>query len=137
MRKQQSNPMPEKNKGVSRILKAMLNSIAGFKAALKHEEAFQQEVLLGLPLLVAIPFLPASPLESALLATSVFLVWIVELLNSGLEWTIDYISLEKHPFAKKVKDMGSAAVLVSLLMLLTVWLLILTPYLLPHFTELP
>jgi diacylglycerol kinase (ATP) len=52
------------------------------------------------------------------------LVLITELLNSAMEWTIDYISMKKHPFAKRAKDMGSAAVLLSLLNVLLIWVLV-------------
>jgi len=122
------NELPKKNKGISRIFKAGINSIQGIGAAFKHEEAFQQEIVIGCALLVAVPFLPTTSLESAVLMVAVFIVWIIELLNSGLEWTIDYISKERHPYAKKVKDMGSAAVFISLILLLCTWVIILKPY---------
>jgi len=124
-----SNPSdPVKGRGFSRVFNALVNSIHGFKAAFKHEEAFRQEIALGVLLLILIPFLPATPVESALLGIVVFIVWITELLNSGLEWTIDYISKERHAYAKRVKDMGSAAVLLSLCLLVFTWGVILKPY---------
>jgi diacylglycerol kinase (ATP) len=79
--------------------------------------------------IIAIPFLQTSALESAILIVAVVLVWITELLNSGLEWTIDYISEDAHPYAKIAKDMGSAAVMTSLIAAVAIWLIILIPHL--------
>ena len=120
---------PVKAKGIGRVFKAFLNSVNGLRAALLHEQAFQQEVVLGVLCIIAIPFLQTSALESAILIVAVVLVWITELLNSGLEWTIDYISEEAHPYAKIAKDMGSAAVMISLIAAVAIWLIILIPYL--------
>ena len=120
---------PVKAKGIGRVFKAFLKSINGLRAALRHEQAFQQEVVIGVLCIIAIPFLQTSALESAILIVAVVLVWITELLNSGLEWTIDYISEEAHPYAKIAKDMGSAAVMISLIAAVTIWLIILIPYL--------
>mgnify|MGYP001164359196 FL=1 len=124
-----SDKFPVKAKGIGRVFKAFLNSINGLRAALRHEQAFQQEVVIGVLCIIAIPFLQTSALESAILIVAVVLVWITELLNSGLEWTIDYISKEAHPYAKIAKDMGSAAVMISLIAAVTIWLIILIPYL--------
>ena len=124
-----SDKFPVKAKGIGRVFKAFLNSINGLRAALRHEQAFQQEVVLGVLCIIAIPFLQTSALESAILIVAVVLVWITELLNSGLEWTIDYISEEAHPYAKIAKDMGSAAVMTSLIAAVAIWLIILMPHL--------
>ena len=124
-----SDKFPVKAKGIGRVFKAFLNSINGLRAALRHEQAFQQEVVIGVLCIIAIPFLQTSALESAILIVAVVLVWITELLNSGLEWTIDYISEDAHPYAKIAKDMGSAAVMVSLIAAVAIWLIILIPYL--------
>ncbi|MBL6919785.1 MAG: diacylglycerol kinase [Puniceicoccaceae bacterium] len=124
-----SDKFPVKAKGIGRFFKAFLNSINGLRAALRHEQAFQQEVVIGVLCIIAIPFLQTSALESAILIVAVVLVWITELLNSGLEWTIDYISEEAHPYAKIAKDMGSAAVMISLIAAVAIWLIILTPFL--------
>ena len=124
-----SDKFPVKAKGIVRVFKAFLNSVNGLRAALRHEQAFQQEVVLGVLCIIAIPFLQTSALESAILILAVVLVWITELLNSGLEWTIDYISEEAHPYAKIAKDMGSAAVMISLIAAVAIWLIILIPYL--------
>ena len=124
-----SDKFPVKAKGIVRVFKAFLNSVNGLRAALRHEQAFQQEVVLGVLCIIAIPFLQTSALESAILILAVVLVWITELLNSGLEWTIDYISEEAHPYAKIAKDMGSAAVMTSLIAAVAIWLIILIPHL--------
>ena len=124
-----SDKFPVKAKGIGRVFKAFLNSVNGLRAALRHEQAFQQEVVLGVLCIIAIPFLQTSALESAILIVAVVLVWITELLNSGLEWTIDYISEEAHPYAKIAKDMGSAAVMTSLIAAVAIWFIILIPHL--------
>ena len=97
----------------------------GLGSSLKHEAAFRQEAILAVLLLPLAIFLPVSLLGKALLIGSVFLVLIVELLNSGIEWAIDYISLKNHPFAKRAKDMGSAAVFLSLTHCVCLWALVL------------
>ena len=124
-----SDKFPVKAKGIMRVFKAFLNSVNGLRAALRHEQAFQQEVVIGVLCIIAIPFLQTSALESAILILAVVLVWITELLNSGLEWTIDYISEEAHPYAKIAKDMGSAAVMTSLMAAVAIWFIILIPHL--------
>lgn len=124
----QNQTEPVKRRGLSRVVRAVVHSMHGLRAAFKLEEAFRQEVVIGVLLLLLIPFLPVNSLESVLLGLVVFIVWITELLNSGLEWTIDYISEEKHAYAKRVKDMGSAAVFLSLALLVFSWVLILKPY---------
>jgi diacylglycerol kinase (ATP) len=124
-----SDKFPVKAKGIVRVFKAFLNSVNGLRAALRHEQAFQQEVVIGVLCIIAIPFLQTSALESAILILAVVLVWITELLNSGLEWTIDYISEEAHPYAKIAKDMGSAAVMTSLIAAVAIWFIILIPHL--------
>ena len=80
----------KKQQGFGRVISAFFNSVEGIKAAWQHEAAFRQELVLGAVLLVLIPFLPISLTESILLALTVLIVWVTELLNSGLEWTIDY-----------------------------------------------
>ena len=112
------------NTGIKRLWNALQYSLAGFTAACKNEEAFRQEVLLSLIMIPIAAVLPASTIGKALMIASVFLVLIVELLNSAIESTVDRISLENHELAKRAKDMGSAAVMLSLVNLATVWLLV-------------
>ncbi|MEW5786256.1 MAG: diacylglycerol kinase [Pseudomonadota bacterium] len=117
---------PHKGKtGLKRVWNAFFYSLDGFAAAWKHEDAFRQEALLAM-LMVPLAFLLAdAALERALMIAVVLLVLIVELINSAIEATVDRISLENHQLAKRAKDIGSAAVLVSLSNVLVVWGLIL------------
>lgn len=113
-------------KGLRRIFNAFFYSLDGFRAAYKHEDAFRQEVLLAVILIPLALWLPASHTGKALMIFSVLLVIMVELLNSAIEATVDRISLDRHDLAKRAKDIGSAAVLVSLLNVVAVWALVLT-----------
>lgn len=117
---------PHKGKtGLVRLKNAFGYSLAGFRAAYEHEDAFRQEVLLAAILIPLAFWLPASGLGKALMVGSVFLVLMVELLNSAIEATVDRISLENHDLAKRAKDIGSAAVFVSLVNVVVVWGLVL------------
>jgi diacylglycerol kinase (ATP) len=108
-----------------RLISAFLYSIEGFGAAWKSEEAIKVEVAL-LPVLIGGAFyLGDSRLEQALMISSLLLVIIVELLNTAIEKTIDRISIEQNQLSKKVKDMGSAAVLGAILNVVIVWALVL------------
>ena len=115
--------------GLARIVQAFFNSLAGLVEAWRNESAFRQEILLA-AILVPIAFvLPATRAEKALLIGAVILVVIVELLNTGVEVAVDRISFEHHSLSKRAKDIGSAAVFVSLVLLAVVWLLIVPQYL--------
>lgn len=117
---------PNKGKtGLRRVWNALFYSFDGLKAAYQHEDAFRQEILLAAVLIPTACFLPASGAGKALMIASVLLVLIVELLNSAVEATVDRVSLEHHRLAKRAKDIGSAAVLLSLLNVIMVWLLVL------------
>ena len=111
--------------GLRRILNALGYSLAGLRAAYRHEDAFRQEIHLALVLIPLAFFLPASPFGRALMIASVLLVLVVELLNSAIEATVDRISLDHHRLAKRAKDIGSAAVLIALINVAAVWLLVL------------
>jgi len=113
---------PHKGKtGLKRVWNALFYSLAGFKAAWKHEDAFRQEALLALVLIPLAFILDVAAIGRALMISSVFLVLIVELVNSAIEATVDRISLENHQLAKRAKDIGSAAVLIALVNVLVVW----------------
>ncbi len=112
-------------KGVARLLNALSYTLAGLRAAARHEDAFRQELGLAAVLIPVAILLPVSLIAKALLIGSIMFVLIVELLNSAVEATVDRISLELHPLAKRAKDMGSAAVFLSLANLALVWLLVL------------
>jgi diacylglycerol kinase (ATP) len=111
--------------GFARIIRATGYSFEGLRAAYSGESAFRQETWLALVMIPAALWLGQSWVEVALLAGSVLLVMIVELLNSGIEAITDRVSLENHELAKRAKDMGSAAVMLSLLNVPAVWLLVL------------
>ena len=116
---------PENNTGLKRIYNAFFFSVHGFKACFRTEEAFRQEVLLSF-IMIPLGFWcgPTLP-EQLLLIGSVLLVLIIELLNTGIERAIDRISFEKHDLSKEAKDMGSAAVFLSLVFCCITWALIL------------
>ena len=117
---------PHKGKtGLQRIRNALLYSFAGLAAAFRHEDAFRQEVFLAAVLIPAAFFIPADGGGKALMVASVLLVLIVELMNSAIEAVVDRISLEHHRLAKRAKDIGSAAVFISLLNVVGVWGLVL------------
>ena len=121
-----TSPSPFKGKtGLRRIWNAFFYSFDGLKAALRHEDAFRQEVLLAAILLPLAFWLGETGVEKALLSGSVLLVLMVELLNSGIEAVVDKASPEAHELAKRAKDMGSAAVMLTLLNALIVWLSVL------------
>ena len=111
--------------GLVRIWNALSYSLAGLRAAYRHEDAFRQELWLAAVLIPLALFLPASGLGKALMIASVLLVIIVELFNSAIEAAVDRISLDQHRLSKRAKDIGSAAVLVALLNVLIVWGLVL------------
>jgi diacylglycerol kinase (ATP) len=118
---------PHKGKtGLTRLWNALGYSLAGFRAAYKHEDAFRQEIHLAVILIPLALWLPVSHLGKALMIGSVLLVIIIELINSAIEATVDRISLENHDLAKRAKDIGSSAVLVSLINVAMVWGLVLT-----------
>ncbi len=117
---------PYKGKtGLKRIWNALFYSLDGLAAAIKHEDAFRQEVLLALILVPVAVYLPVSGVGKGLMIVSVLLVLIVELLNSGIEAVTDRVSLEDHALAKRAKDLGSAAVMLSLVNVAAVWPLVL------------
>lgn len=107
--------------GLNRVWHATGYSFAGLRAGWA-ETAFRQEALAAIVLLPASVWLARSWVEAALLAGSVLLVMIVELLNTGIETVVDRIGPEWHDLSKRAKDMGSAAVLLSLLLCGGIWL---------------
>jgi diacylglycerol kinase (ATP) len=111
--------------GLNRLVLSFVNSWKGFKGAFKAEEAFRQEVGLAVVLIPLGLYLGKTSVERALLVASVFLVLIVELLNTGIETVVDRIGLERHELSGLAKDVGSMAVLFSITSLLVVWGLVL------------
>jgi len=112
------------NTGIGRILRATKFSAQGLAAAWKNEAAFRQELILVVILLPAAFWLGQTALERAVLIGSLFLMLIVELINSAIEAAIDRHGDEQHELSGRAKDMGSAAVFVSLLIIATTWGLI-------------
>ncbi len=111
--------------GPVRIWRALLYSCAGLEAAFRNEAAFRQELALAAVLVPVAVALPTTPVQLALLIGSVLLVLVVELLNSAIEATVDRISFDDHALARQAKDIGSAAVFVSMLGCAVVWGLVL------------
>jgi diacylglycerol kinase (ATP) len=107
--------------GVQRIVHATGYSLAGLSAAWRHESAFRQECALAIVLLPAAWWVGRNWIEVALLAGSVMGVLIVELLNSAVEAVVDRVSPDMHPLSKRAKDIGSAAVMLSLLTCAALW----------------
>lgn len=117
--------------GLTRVWYATRNSLAGLKVAYRQESAFRQEVWLAAVMLPCAFWLADTWLEAVVLIGSVVLVLIVELLNSGIEATVDRISFEMHELSGRAKDLASAAVMLSLLLCSAVWLSALIRKLLP------
>ncbi|MDO9459771.1 MAG: diacylglycerol kinase [Alphaproteobacteria bacterium] len=109
--------------GLLRVWRALTYSAAGLRAALRHETAFRQELALGL---LAIWLAPGRWQWLAMMG-SIVLVWIVELLNSAIEALADAASVERHPLLGRAKDLGRAAVMFSLLLVLPTWAVALWP----------
>jgi len=110
--------------GLRRIWNAALYSIAGIRATWKNEAAFRQELVLCLFMVPAAFWVGGSAVERALLAGSCLFVLVVELLNSAIEAAIDRIGVDRHKLSGRAKDMGSAAVFISLWMAALCWGLI-------------
>lgn len=108
--------------GVKRIIVAAINSWEGLKAAWKFEAAFRENTALALVLLLASFWLAQSLLQWLILIMPLFLLLIVELLNSAVESTVDRIGPEFHELSGRAKDLGSAAVLMVHIMIATAWL---------------
>lgn len=112
------------NRGLKRLFAAAGNSLAGLAAAWRHEAAFRQEAALGLILLPGSFWLGQTSVERILLAGSWLLVLVVELLNSAIEAAVDRVGTDRHELAGRAKDMGSAAVFLSMLIAGLAWAII-------------
>ncbi len=113
--------------GLRRILNAARYSWAGLRAAVRHEAAFRQELALGLPMIAVALFIAPGRWAALAMIASVLLVWIVELLNSSIEALADALSVEHHPLLGRAKDLGSAAVMLSLGLAVATWAVALWP----------
>ncbi len=119
--------------GLKRIIKASGNSLQGFRAAWKYESAFRQETLLVLVLLPLAIWLGQNAVQISLLIGVLFLVLIVELLNSSIEAVVDRIGEEPHRLSGRAKDIASSAVFLSLLLMAVVWSMIALERFYPNF----
>lgn len=114
--------------GLLRIVKAAGYSWQGIRAAWQHEAAFRQEAIAAAIAVVIACWLDVDAVTRVLLIGSVMLVVVVEILNSAIEAVVDRIGQERHPLAGRAKDMGSAAVLLTILLALFVWISLLWPH---------
>lgn len=117
--------MSNQTRGWRRLVNAAGYSWQGLNAAWQYEAAFRQEVIVGLIAMIIALLVPVSIAEKLLMIIMVALVLVVELLNSAIEAVVDRTGLDHHPLAGRAKDMGSAAVLVTVLLAAGVWLVIL------------
>jgi diacylglycerol kinase (ATP) len=111
--------------GLTRFLRAFGYSAQGFAQTWREEAAFRQEATLAVLVIPLGAYLGRSGVERALLISPMLLILIVELLNSAVEAVVDRSGMERHPLAGMAKDMGSAAVLLSFILLGAVWFLVL------------
>lgn len=115
----------QKNTGLKRIMLAAGYSLQGLKSTFKHEAAFRQELLLAAIFIPLACYLDVSHMERILLIAPIFLVMIIEIINSAIEAVVDRIGREHHELAGRAKDMGSAAVLIALILSIYIWIEIL------------
>jgi diacylglycerol kinase (ATP) len=123
-----SNKIPPPVTGINRVIKAAGYSCQGISYAWRNEAAFRQETALFVIATIIALLSPGTGLEKALLVFSVGLVILVEIINSAIEAVVDRFGGEFHLLSKAAKDMGSAAVFISLLLAAIVWLIIFIPY---------
>jgi diacylglycerol kinase (ATP) len=115
------NHVPSKKTGLARLWAAFFNSFNGLRFAVKNEEAFRQEIVLYALLLILLFFLPISLRFKTILLVANTIVLLVELINSAIEAIVDMVSPEYNELAKHAKDLGSAAVLISLILAIILW----------------
>ena len=111
--------------GPRHIWNAAGYSVSGLRAALHHEAAFRQELAIAAVLLVVAVVLPAKLTQTALLVLAIVIVLLAELVNYAIKAVVDHTSTDRHPLAKRAKDVGSAAVLVALVSCVLIWGLVL------------
>jgi diacylglycerol kinase (ATP) len=122
--------VPPPSIGLGRVVQAFRHSLAGLASAWRTEGAFRQEIIAAAVLFPIACLMPVTLLERVLLIGSIVFVMVVELLNSSIEATVDRISLERHPLSRHAKDVGSAAVLMAIVIPVLVWGAIAGPLLL-------
>lgn len=122
-----SPTLEPKRRSFRNFIASVRYSIEGFFAALKHEPSFREDLIFAAILVPFAVILPVNAVSTALMIGSLILILIVELLNSAIEWVIDYIRPERHPLAKRIKDMASAAVFLSYINCIVIWVILLWP----------
>ena len=115
------NHVPSKKTGLARLWAAFFNSLNGLRFAVKTEEAFRQEIVLYVLLLILLFFLPIPLLFKTILLVVNTIVLLIEVINSAIEAIVDMVSPEYDELAKHAKDLGSAAVLISLILAIVLW----------------
>jgi diacylglycerol kinase (ATP) len=116
---------PDKRTGPARLGRAFGSTWRGFAGAWREEEAFRQECLLAVVVVPLGLYLGENGVERALLVGPMFVVLAIELVNSAVEATVDRIGIERHPLSAIAKELGSAAVFVSFVLLFLNWVLVL------------
>jgi diacylglycerol kinase (ATP) len=124
---EQAESIEPKRRSVWNFIASVQYAIEGFFAALKHEPSFREGLLLVLLLTPLAIILPLNAVSTALMIGALILILIVEMINSAIEWTIDYLRPERHPLAKRIKDMASAAVFISYINCIVIWVIMLWP----------
>ncbi len=120
-------PIEPKRRNVRNFFASVRYAIEGFFAALKHEPSFREGLIFVLLLTPFTIILPINAVSTAMMLSTLILILIAEMINSAIEWTIDYLRPEQHPLAKRIKDMASAAVFLSYINCIIVWMIMLWP----------
>lgn len=113
--------------GLARLRQACSYSLAGLRAAWRHEAAFRQELAIGLPLIGLAWWIAPGRSEALWMSASILLVFVVELLNSAIEALADAVNPEHHPLLGRAKDLGSAAVMITIAAAAMTWAVVLWP----------
>jgi diacylglycerol kinase (ATP) len=117
--------MNNKSTGLIRLYRAIIYSIQGLQVAWCNETAFRQELSVAVAAIIAAFWLDIDAVSRLLLIASLILVMIVEIIDSAIEAVVDYISKDLHPLAKQAKDLGSAAVFLTVLLAVFTWVTLL------------
>ncbi len=116
-----------KQRNLRNFFASVRYSLEVFSAALRHEPSFREDLLFAALLVPFAIILPVNAVSTAVMIGCLFLILIVELLNSAIEWVIDYLRPEQHPLAKRIKDMASAAVFLAFVNCAVTWTILLWP----------
>jgi diacylglycerol kinase (ATP) len=116
-----------KRRSFRNFVESVRFAVEGFAAAFRHEPSFREDLLFAVCLVPFAIILPVNAVSTAVMIASLILILVVELLNSAIEGIIDYLRPERHPLAKRIKDMASAAVFLSYVNCIVVWVIVLWP----------